>query len=283
MTEGGSWFEVLASHNIDQARARIEQWQFGRQIRGKNERQTFAIDWRDVDYIAIVSVVDGRHAACVRHELEVLKLPPKVTLVATLTSGAMRELAQLGGGARELVNLCTSLPFDEVLSEYQVRQLVKHRHDHLLSASVQNLKIPNRLGNALIGTRELNQFDESRFKLEAMRRGEDVGAGAFSDLDWEDVFEASAFICNQTAELEWLEMGSIQARIFGSTTRFMVIVSTNSEALNQRFEMIAKMADENGCSFIYTIMLTAIGPIEMFAMLSEPKVTGLAKVLGSLT
>ena len=278
MTQSGSWLEQLIEHNISQARDRMVEWQTGKQIRGKNDHASFQIGWDDVDHIAVISVVDGRHAACMRHHPDLLKLSPKVAVAATVTSAVVSELAQLGGGARELVNLCASLPYEQTLSQSEARHLVRSRHDQLMSQALVGIRESTRRYKGPTGGRAITTFEQSRIVFEGMRN-QQGGHPAFADLDWADVFQACAFITHQTAEIEGLEVGSIRGFYFGSETKFMVFVSTNMTELANRTTEFLEMAKEAGCAFTYFLSSMAFGDTGMIVEFDLPAVTGLARAL----
>jgi hypothetical protein len=270
MTAGGSYLNSLAKHNIDQARSRIEEWKGGRQIRGKNDQRSFAVDWSDIDYIAVISVVDGRHAACLDHSLAGLDMDGKVTLCTTLTTRVFRELATKGGGARDLVDICRLLAGKGTTTQFSTLRLLRKRYNDLIHSFTYGLPDPpSRLGQAIIGGRPVNMFEEARFTLEAARREPIDGLGRFSDLSWRDVFEASAFTVACRAEMEGRLEGQIRAQVFGTATKFQVVVSTNMEALTKTIPQLIEVADQAGCSFTQLISLTSIGASISFAILES--------------
>lgn len=273
MTAGRSYFSSLCSHNIEQAEKRISEWQNGRQIRGKNDWRQFSVSWSDVNCIAVISVVDGPHAACIDHPIDQLALPQKVRLCTTLTSRVMQELVERGGGARDLISLCRLFVGAGKVSEATARRLVRERHNSLLHETLANVpQVPTSIGRAIINGNDVSAFDEFKFKLLAGRQQNSQHAEVFSDLCWADIFPAAGFITLCAAEMENHPRGQIRSSIFGTTTKFRVVVSTNMEALIKLMARLIEQADEEGCSFLYLVSLTSFGVVDMFSISDPPMV-----------
>jgi len=269
MTAGKSYFNNLVAHNVDQARDRLAEWQSGRQIRGKNQWGAFVIGWGDIDSIHVVSVLDGPHSACMDHPLEGLDLPSKVKLCTSITSKALHQLVIRGGGARDLIRICQSMRPGVKISEKSAVRLIRNRYNEILYLSLEAVTAePKRFGRAIINGRELSAFEEYRHQFETMRRQnyEDSSYDVFSDLSWEDIFPAIAFITTSIAEMEDAPDGQIRAAIFGSTTPFQVVISSSHNGLMANMKEVYGSGFDDGALFSYTIMLTGIGPTGMMAV-----------------
>ncbi|WFU89469.1 hypothetical protein QA644_10725 [Rhizobium sp. CC1099] len=272
MKDSKAYLKDLYEANLKQARDRIDEWRGGRQLRGKNDWRSFIIHWTDIDYIHVISVVDGRYAGCLGHDVEQLDMDEKVRLCTTVTSKVLRELAKHGGGARDLIAICQQIEAKGQISENATVRLVRKRYNALLYEAMESVTIqPSRLGRAIIGGREVSAFDEYRFTFEATRSQSGEGLEVFSDLAWSDIFPAIAFIVSSTAEMEWLEEGQARSACFGENTKFRVVISSNMQGLNLRLQEIIDMSRLEGSTFTYLISLTNIGPMGTFAVSGPPE------------
>lgn len=273
MTTSKAYFDDLAAHNINQARDRILEWQSSAsQLRGANEWASFAISWDDVDHVHVVSVVEGPHAACADHGLAGLDMPAKVRLCTTLTTAVMHRIAFLGGGARDLIAVCKEIRARGKTSESKAIRLVRRHYETLeYDAKARITLQPSLMGKAIIHGRELNAFEEHKFKFEVMRRQpEKEGLEVFSDLAWADYFPAIAFIVQSRAEMEALPQGQIRASVFGNKMKFQVVVSSNMEGLAANMTKLSEMGKREGSVFTYCISLINGGLIEFFSVSREP-------------
>jgi hypothetical protein len=265
MHEGKGYFENLCAHNLSQARDRIDEWKSGKPIRGENKVAKFHINWSDIDYIHVVSVIDGPHAACRGHDFSTLKMDPKVCLVTTLTSSVMHHLAKLGGGARDLIAVSREIEQLGKIQESHALQIVQSRHDRLLSEAMSRVpSLPNRLPLAIVEGKTLSSVEEQRLYIEDVRRGHTVVAPIFADLSWEDVFAIVSHVIAIIAVIEWLDHGSVTVKLFSLKFKFIVVVSTNGEKLLQEMANISSYASESGARFIYTLSLVSFGIAPMF-------------------
>ncbi|WP_074060844.1 hypothetical protein [Rhizobium etli] len=265
-TEGKSYFENLCDHNLNQARARILEWQGGRPIRGQNEFQSFAIAWEDIDHIAVISVVDGPHAACLAHSIITEGMPEKVRICCTITSDVMRDLARLGGGARDLLAFCKSISEYGVVTAENARSLLSWRYDGRVRwAKAQIPNEPKWLGATIIKGRPVTWFDEFRVIFEGKRRHGQI-PNDFSDLNWDEIFSAVIFITNSAAEMEASPDGQIRSAIIGHHWRFQVVVSSIIEGLAEYMDGIMERANQANCTFTYIVILASFGISGMIAM-----------------
>ncbi len=266
MTRSGSYFDQLCEHNINQARDRLIEWQTsGWQLRGRNEWASFAIDWDDIDYIHVISVVDGPHAACADHDLISANMPEKVKLCTTLTSSVMRNLALLGGGARDLIALCKAIRVRGKTSESRAIKLVGSRYRTLAYQAKSSIKLqPSLGGNTIIAGREVSAFEEHKLKFEMMRRQpENPELEIFSELAWTDYLPAIAFIVQSRAEMEQLREGQLRMAIFGQNVKFQVVLSNNMKLLVDNIPGLNEAADREQSAFSYLI---AFGVSEAFVV-----------------
>ncbi len=230
MTASKNYFENLSSHNVVQARDRINQWRGGKQLRGKNQWRSFAIGYDDVDYIAVISVVEGPHAAAQFHDLADWDLPEKVRVCFTLTTKALSRFADLGGGARDILSLAHDLRGKGIVSEAACQDMITDR-----------FRIAVEMKDALITQRPVRfshmrkagqkvPFFEYVLHLMFMPRQQEAGVLAdFADLDWNDLSSAAAFA---TVNLAWMEnkpTGSLVFKEIGEASKFGLIISTNMQ------------------------------------------------------
>jgi hypothetical protein len=269
MTKGNSDFQTLARHNIDQARNRMFDWATGPSIKGANEWREFDISWSAVDHIAVISVVDGRHAACSYHELSPLGLDSKVCLCATVTSQVMYSLANKSGGARDLLSFCLSLKGLGLLHHSIGAVLLQSQYDAIRRPFDETTRTPTRLGRAIVNGIELNPLDEFALYFSSMRRQGSMPLDAFSDLGWRDVFSVASFLANSAAEMEWLPHGEVQRARFGERAKFSTIISTNMDAIAKLSGTLFEEEKAFGSRFIATFMLTNIGVVPMFACIDD--------------
>lgn len=281
-----SFFNDLCSHNINQARDRMLEWESGRQLRGSNEWQSFAVSWSDIDYIAVLSIVDGPHAGCLFHNVEELNLSPKVTLCATLTTAVMKEIALKGGGARDLIFFCKSIASMGFFTEEDALRLLEHIYLSYKAAVLQGLPKPDvpTLKPHIPGDQDY-RFQMWKTRFEEMRRQTKPGFEVFSDLAWEDVFEAVGFIMASGIMMAPLEHGKIRQRTFGNHTKFSVVVSSTMKGMTENQLSIMDRAVKDGCSFICIVNLLAQtdwGVVVVFSF-PTPSATELALAADDLT
>jgi len=267
MHHGRSYFDDLCAHNINQARDRIEEWKSGKPIRGENGAATFNIAWSDIDAIHVVSVVDGKHSACSGHDISSVTMDPKVRLVTTLTSSVMRRLAKLGGGARDLIAVSQDIAQMRKVTESDALLIVNNRHDTFLRQALSSVdRLPNRLAPAVLNGRTLSPIEEHKYYLELVRRQSSINAIAFIDMSLEDVFCIVGHVLNTISDIEWASLGHVSAYIVETRLKFLVVVSTNLEELSKKSDFILSIARKSEARFIYTISLTELGVIPMFAV-----------------
>jgi hypothetical protein len=269
MTEGNSYFQNLADHNIDQARNRMLDWAVGPSIKGANKWREFDISWSAVDHIAVISVVDGRHAACSYHELSGLGLDSKVRLCATVTSQVMYSLANKGGGARDLLLFCLSLKGLGLLPHANGADLLRTQYDAIRRPFDETTRTPTRLARAIVNGIELNPLDEFALYFTGIRREGSLDHHAFSDLSWRDVFYVASFLANSAAEMEWLPQGQIRRARFGEHTKFSIVISTNMDAVAKLSGALFDDEKAFGSRFIATFILSSIGVIPMIAYIED--------------
>ena len=284
-TEGKSWFDDLCKHNITQAEDRVKDWQENSNltIKGKNEHRVFNISWSEIEVIAVISVVDGRHAACINHPLEELQFPEKVKICSSITSGVFYELAKKGGSASDLVWLCKSLIGKGRQSETVTCKLVKSHYTDLAKAAMAKvLKEPTRLGKALVGGKEVNGFEEFRHMLTVMKSQGHKASDVFSDLSWKDFFPAVAFINDVIARIEYRDEGAIASSFFGEITKFAIVVSSNSEGLLSNMDTFLLQPFEKGAQFVFIVQLHSIGPVCSCAINPNAKIGATEYEIASL-
>lgn len=267
MTEGKSYLDSLCAHNLDQARDRINEWRNGPSIKGETSTRKFDIGWDDIDYVQVVSVVDGPHAACRGHDLSLLNLDPKVRLATTVTSAIIRHLAALGGGARDLIAICQMIGAKGEVSECDALKMTQSHHDSLRDKTLLALpRMPNRLPKAIIGGRKADPFEEHRFYLESMRKTNDDVGVIFADLSWTEIFDAVGFILTTLADAEWVEQGVVSFKVFDAVVPFIVVVSTSNEGLVHMLKPITETARAKGARFTYILSLQDFHTIPTLAI-----------------
>lgn len=255
MTESNSYFEDLVAHNVKQARDRMKEWKAGKPIRGSNEWRSFSIAWGDIDYIAVISVVDGPYAACSDHPLTGLDLPEKVKICTTLTSKVMYEIASLNGSARDILEICGILKknhgrfAEENMAVWIARQVRDLRAEHL----AQIPRYPTRIGFGVRDGELISHFDEFFGYLADVRKEPKEGMEVLADISWDDTFAAAAYVTSIVGLIEWKDSGVLAPKVFGRHTKFMVIVSTNQEGLADRLPTFLAMGDEQSVAFFYVL------------------------------
>lgn len=260
MTKGKSYFEKLSAHNIDQARKRLADWRDGRRIKGKNGFRSFDIGWNDIDLIAVVSVVDGPHAACCDHSIVDLDMPTKVKMCVSLTGDIFRKIAERRGSARDIINFCREIRDRGRLTEFSTKQMLSKYYN--LRVAYWTNGLPDnfsRFGQAMIGGRPVSAFEEARVTFEGIRKQQVNFAERFSDLGWDAIFAASAYIVNCRYEMEDLNEGRIRSVIIGEKTKFHVIVSSNMTMLNKNMPEALDISAKNKCAFSYIANITRGG------------------------
>ncbi|XAZ22451.1 hypothetical protein LVY75_27120 [Sinorhizobium sp. B11] len=273
MTKGKSYFEDLVEHNLKQARDRINEWQAGLAIRGRNEWRTFTVGWDDVDHIAVISVVDGPHAACSDHPLAGLNLPEKVKICTSLTSKVMHEIAALNGSARDILDVCVSLRNEDIFSEEDLAASVSWMVQELRTQFLSQIpRQPTRLGLGIRNGELVSSIDEFIGYLTDVRREPTEGMEVLADVSWENMLAAAAYITKTVADIEWSNDGFVLVSDFGDQTKFRVIVSSASETLAKHMPEIISSGQEMGVAFFYIIQFFHIGPsVTFFFGASPPK------------
>ncbi|WP_041748226.1 hypothetical protein [Bradyrhizobium cosmicum] len=256
MTQGGSYFQDLYTHNISQARDRIADWAGGLSIKGSNAWRDFDVRWNDIDFIGIISVVQGRHAACCKHETTKYALNQKVRLCASLTNRVMFQLANFGGGARDLLRYCASLPpEDSALAPSPAVGRLIWQHASLLAPFVYFAQHPKiRMGTN--GSPSSVFTHVMRVTMSARSKGDYNSNEIFSDLDWNDLAWAAIFATTCLAQMEDAPTGQIRYKILGlPDLRFAVIVSTSSGSLAKNAGQLIERAKADGAKITLIFML----------------------------
>lgn len=262
-----NYFETMIAHNIIQARKRIEEWKTGKQIRGRNDWREFVIEWKDIAYIHVISVIDGPHAACADHPLAGLNMDIKVTLCTTLTSRVLHDLALKGGGARDLVTVCRALVGQSTVTEAETMNMIQARYTSLKNQAMKLApREPKRFGKAIVKGKSVDWFDEFRMKFVGTRTSGSEVTDLLSDLDWTDIFPAIAFIIESICQLE--EMPLLQQKrteVFGSVTRLRVLVGF-IEDLGRHVPNASDRMDGEGTSILFIVILSNFGIQEVIAV-----------------
>jgi len=260
MTHGKSYFEDLCEHNIKQAILRINEWRDNRPIRGHNEWRSFSIAWTDVSKIAVISVVDGPHSACTAHDIGNLGLPDKVRICATITSDVIENIAHLGGGARDLIDLCKYMQNHGVISAHSLRLYLQNRFSSIGQiAKIQYPKTPVLINPSIINNRPLSWFEEFMFKFVRLRASTDEQFDVISDLAWTDIIPAIAYMGNVAAEAEFHNKGTIAYKLFGKNPKFLAVLTTNMSSLSKMIHHITQQAKMDGAHFLVIVALSNIG------------------------
>lgn len=260
MHEGGSYFTDLVRHNVLQARDRLKDWAEGRQIRGYNKHRSFVIDWNDVAQIAVISVVDGHYAACAYHTLEDFGLHEKVRLCATVTSKVMYELAMKGGGARDLIAVCRSMQGTGELSEEETLGLVRSRYDSIYQAAVAEAPVePTLLRRAMINGKIVPWIEEFRLLFVDLRRQRIPDTEVFSDLSWEEVFRAAAWITSISEIVEKDPNCLVVANQFGAPNCFYVVVTSSMSTFAGNMPEFLDSIEHTSYRFVAIVSLSNLG------------------------
>ena len=258
MTAGKPYLQNLIEHNLDQARDRMAEWSAGLSIKGANEWKTFDIKWTDIDYVAVISVVDGPHSACVYHDLPGLNFDLKVRLCATVTAKIMSALARRGGGARDLLTFCQSLRGMPSMSEPDGIAMLDRQYRAATRREIPT--VPRLFGTAWVDGKQLSLFDQFMNNLVMMRRQPGINTDAFSDLNWSNVADAAAFLTNSTAGMENVQNAVIGLAHFGNETRFSTIISTSMEVLAKQLAQLLDQTKRAGSQFVFLVSLLSLGP-----------------------
>jgi hypothetical protein len=229
MQKSSNWFEQLCEHNIGQARDRILEWKAGRQLRGKNEHRRFVIDYKDVDTIVVISVIDGPHARCAFHPLAQQGLDEKVRLCFSLTSPVLDFLSSHRGGARDLVRFGFALRGLAPISSEEGVDLLRQQF-------IQELEVRDILAaRPEIITRLIGGASSFQYVLDtlfSMRMHPDDVVDRFAELGWSHLGAAASFANNAFADIESLKHGACIIKEFGDGPKFAVIVTTTMQGFN---------------------------------------------------
>jgi hypothetical protein len=282
MTASRSYLQELIDHNINQGRARMLEWAAGLSIKGSNRWRSFDIDWSAVDYIALISVVDGPHAGCAHHDISSLDLNPKVRLCATVTAGIMFNLANKVGGARDLLAYCLSLRTAQTLSpEEGVRKLLA-QYDAIRGPIEAACRIPKKFGRAILQGKEVNSIDEYINLLTVLRREGNVDSDIFADLSWSEILRSAAFFANSAAQMESHPLGFTNVMRIGEVTKITLVMTSNAKGLNENVGRLLELEKQAGVQAVVFIYLTSFGPVPTMALLPTSEARETEKFLSEL-
>lgn len=272
MYEGKSWLEQACFHNLNQLRDRIADWKNGPSIKGANEFATFDIGWDDIDQIAVVSVIDGPHAACLAHPREIVGHSEKVACAYTITGKALLSLANDGIGARELIFLAaflrqqvSPLASDQIVSALLGRQALAYMQYNL---ALPTLKLPRPF---IVKGRGVAMFDYIRQSLFALRRQGMAGpTELFCELDWFDVGFIAAEVTKMVSAIENVPKGATGPRFAllqraNGEWKFGVAIAAHSGIMKEQTSAIMTAMDQNNWAFTYLVSLDNGQYISMFA------------------
>ena len=282
MTAGRSYFQTLVDHNIDQGRARMLEWAGGLSIKGSNSWRSFDIDWSAINYIALISVVDGPHAGCAYHEIDCLHLDPKVRLCATVTAEVMLNLASKAGGARDLLNFCLSLRGAQTLSPEESVGKLLAQYNSLRGPVEAVCRVPKKFGRAILHGKEVTSIDEYINLLTVIRREGKIDPDIFSDLSWREILNSAGFLADSTAEMEGLPHGALKMLRIGELTKLTLVITSNAERFNQIAPSLLEGEKEAGVQAVIIIFLTSFGPVPTIATLPTGEARETERLLSEL-
>lgn len=266
MTESRSYLDDLISHNLVQAIDRISEWELSRRpVRGESVGRTFSIGWDDIDHIAVFCVVDGPNAACCKVPRSLLGSNEKVRVCYSVTSGLLKTLADLRGGARDLLRFCrmhlTSTP---VLSNEASAAMLAYFDVLAMSSGHFGLAEPKRIVPTSPNGRRTTWLDQQLDILVRPRNHAADQDNVFADFSWNEILPVAAFVAASIQKMEDLPKGNIIASSFGNEAKMLAVVSTTQEGLNNELGTIFNKARELSCSVIYTANALQIGLLPMF-------------------
>ncbi|MBX5046982.1 hypothetical protein [Rhizobium lentis] len=236
MQESKQWFDASCKHNLDQAAKHLPRWKDGLAIRGGNEFRDFEIKWSDIDNFAVISVVDGKEQLCCAHPLDYIGHREKLSAVVTVSGTVLKQLAYMGGGARELGMICSHL---HAVGSRSTADLLKDLSK--LRASLENYawdKRPVRDEEKSFYAKDSPEIIEGfglvRAILFALKRGlETKESERFSDalcqIGWLERYSLTAFVAEFAARIWAAEadnegLSSAYFDEFSSPLRFGVAV-----------------------------------------------------------
>ncbi|MBB3917949.1 hypothetical protein [Rhizobium fabae] len=284
MKDSKAWLKGVAEENLRQARDRIAEWKLGRQIRGKNEWQSFAVAWDDIDYIHVVSVIDGPHAACLDHPALEQNMDEKVCLCTTLTSDVLRELVVRAGGARDLITLCVSIKGRGILPTQIVKDELANRHVNLIQKAKETFPEAPTSGLRDPHTREpISWFEAYMVSARLLRAGlhADPHSTQLSDLSWNETIPAAAFISQCVRRMEGIRLSPMRSAAFGEQAKYRVVVGS-IDAVKVNPSKFRPISEQEGSYFTLLVMVTPAFPNDLLLFNDPPKVLATEMMLQAL-